>query len=272
MERLIYHYQDYVEFLVDWIQSRPRKGRGIQAKMAEFVGCYPVHINRVLKRSAHLTMEQTARLINYMEMGDLEGQYFFHLVEMGRARNNELREFLRNRLAEIKGKWEISQFEHKGERLGLTREDYEIYYESWLFEAIDKLVSIPKYQKVGPICDYLNLSKGEVLRVLNFLIEKGLIKKEGDRYIRDLTVTVNLPPAEIFWKKHHTQWRHKAISSFDHEKENNLSINVLTSLSEEDVPRLIKFLHEKAEEMLKIIEKSPREELRCICIDFFKVK
>ena len=272
MKVTVFKYSDYVQFLNDWIQSRPKKGRGIKAQMAHSIGCNPVHITRVLQKSAVLTMEQAVRVNIFLELSNLEDRYFMSLVEMARAGNNELKEFVKRRLVEIKEQWEQSHRGHKGKTLGLSREDYEIYYGSWIYEALDKLASIPKYQKLDSMCEYLNLSKKEVLAALNFLLEKDLIKKEGNRYIRDLRNTLDNPPGHIFWTKHHMNWRNKAVASFDDREENNLSINILTSLSEKDIPRLINFLHEKSAELIESVKDSPREELRCICIDFFKVK
>ena len=191
---------------------------------------------------------------------------------MARAGSKELREIKKKKLDEIRAKEEEARSEYKGKLWGVSREDYEVYFGSWIYQAIEILVSIPKYQQIGSICDYFNLSKKDVLSVLNFLVEKGLIEKKGNRYIRKLEISMlgNLP--RIYHSKHKINWRTRSLCSLDQEDEDDFHLTVVTSLAEKDVPRLVDFLHEKAGEFVHSIEDSPREDIRCLCIDFFKVK
>jgi len=272
MRKGITNYQEYVKYLDVWIHDRPRKGRGIKTQMAKYIGCYPIHITKILNRTAHLTMEQSAKIINFLELSKLEGQYFLCLVELARAGNNELRETIKDRMEEITEKWKYVPSSYIGEKLVLSREDYEILYESWIYLAIELLATIPKFQQIDSICDYLHLPKKEVLKVLNFLVEKELVKKEGDRYIRDLKISLEMPPADIYRAKHHINWRNRAIGSLDQKEENNLNSTIVMSLSEKDVPRIMELIDKTSADIVKSVEDSPREELRCLCIDFFKVK
>ena len=118
------------------------------------------------------------------------------------------------------------------------------------------------------------LPKSRVLNVLNFLIEKGIIKKEGLKYIRDLSFKFEKFPTKgyTFIKANTTNWRNRALASLDQKEENNLNLTLVFSLAEKDIPRIKDFLTEKVKELYNSVEDSPREEIQCLCIDFFKVK
>jgi len=240
--------------------------------MATYIGCIAPQISRVLKKENHFTLDQASKVISFLELSKWEGHYFTGLVELARAGNNERREIVEERLEGIKKKLSEVPRGFKGDKSSLSREDYEFYYKSWICLAIEILTSIPKYQNVDAICEYLHLPKKEVLKNLNFLVEKGLITKNGDKYNRDSFVSLLGKPPEIYRNKHHVNWRTRALNSIDQREENNLNLTIVTSFPKKDIGKVIDFLHEKSAELLKSLEDSTPEELRCLCIDFFKVK
>lgn len=269
----IFEYSDYAEFLTDWIKSRPKGGHGVKIRMAKYLGCIPAQITKVLKKDIHLTLDQAAKAITFLELSNFEGQYFLGLVELARAGSNELREIILERLSEIKKKVISPEGISKAKKYNLSEEELKTYYENWYYTAIEVLAQIPKYQTVSAICDYLNLPKSKALNILNFLVEKGIVNKEGSKYIRDLSIRFDdFEPGSIFFKARAINWRNQALASLDQKEENNLNLNLVFTLAEKDIPRLKDSLIEKAKELYKSVEDSPKEEIRCLCIDFFKVK
>ncbi len=269
----IFEYSDYSNFLSDWINSRPKKGHGVKFRMAKFIGTVPAQITNTLKKEVHFTPDQAAKIITFLELSNLEGDYFLALVEMARAGSNELRELKKKRLSEIKKKVVTPESLPRAEKYQFSQEDIKIYFESWYYTAIEILTQIPKYQTIPAICGYLNLPKGKVLNILNFLVEKGIIKKAGGKYIRDLSFKFETSQmGYTFFKAHHSNWRNRALASLDQKEENNLNLTLVFTLAENDIPRLKDFLTEKVKELYESVEDSPKEEMRCLCIDFFKVK
>ena len=101
----IFKYSDYQKYLNDWIESKPRKGRGIKLDLAKFLGITPGHVSKILNQDIHLTPDQAAKLISYLDLSEIEGKYFLSLVEMARAGSVELREIIRDRLDGFKKEW-----------------------------------------------------------------------------------------------------------------------------------------------------------------------
>jgi len=270
----IFGYIDYQGFLKDWIESRAKKGRGIRRDLALHLGIIRGQLTRVLKKDIHLTLDQAGKAISFLELSKLEGHYFFGLVELARAGNNETRHLIKERLREIKKKGATLESLPQAEKYQFSQEDLSTYYENWYYTVIEILTQIPKYQTVTAISEYLNLPKSRVLNVLNFLIEKGIIKKEGLKYIRDLSFKFEKFPTKgyTFIKANTTNWRNRALASLDQKEENNLNLTLVFSLAEKDIPRIKDFLTEKVKELYNSVEDSPREEIQCLCIDFFKVK
>ena len=172
------YYLDYTEFLKDWILSRPRKGHGVKVRMAQHLGCIPTQITKVLKREIHLTLDQAAKLTSFLELSQLEGHYFFGLVELGRAGSMEMKSLVQERLDELK--INLQEKERFADEIHeLSGADYEIYYEKWYFSAIEMLSAISKFQTVDSLSEHLNLPKKEVLKVLNFLVKKESVRPLG---------------------------------------------------------------------------------------------
>ena len=76
MEKIL-QYSDYIDFLSDWISSRPKKGHGVKSKMSNCIGSVPAQITQVLKKEVHLTPDQAAKMITFLELSNLEGEFFF---------------------------------------------------------------------------------------------------------------------------------------------------------------------------------------------------
>ena len=92
--KTIFEYEDYADYLNDWVTSRPKKGRGIKREISHSLNCHPTHITQVFKKKTHFTLEQTAKIVRYLALSDLEGNFFLGMVEKARAGNQELRELI----------------------------------------------------------------------------------------------------------------------------------------------------------------------------------
>ncbi len=268
---VVFEYDDYVDFLDDWIISRPKKGRGVKSEMAHYMGCLPAHITKVLNRDIHLTLEQAAKVISFLELTSLEGHYFLGLVELGRAGNKELQDLILERLDELKKK--IQDASRIGaQSRGFSTEDKDIYFSSWLYIAIEILSSISRFQTLEDICSSLKISKIQAMEVLDFLIEKNLIIRAEDKFVlRELSLKTTADPGTSNLKNHHKNWRTRATVSLDQKFENNLNFTGVISLPKVVTPAIRETLIATIKELWEIAEQHPDDpdEAFCLCIDFF---
>jgi hypothetical protein len=71
--------------------------------------------------------------------------------------------------------------------------------------------------------------------------------------------------------KHHTNWRLKAIQSFEQESERELHYTSVISLSQSDVLKLKTLFVNSIDKYNEIVRPSKEEACYCLCLDFFKV-
>jgi uncharacterized protein (TIGR02147 family) len=268
---IVFEYDDYVNFLSDWILSRPKRGRGVKTEMAHYMGCLPAHITKVLNRDVHLTLEQAAKTLSFLELSSLEGHYFLGLVELGRAGNRELREIVMERLEELRKKVQMAA------RLGaeekeFSEKDNDTYYSNWLYMAIEMLSAIEKYQTLEAICDCLKISRPKAMEILNFMVEKGIIDRVDDKFIkREMVVRTNPSLNISTLRNHHKNWRTRALVSLDQKNENNLNFTGVLSVPREVVPQIRETLMATIKEVFSIgqVHPDPPEMAFGFCVDFF---
>ncbi|RLA62210.1 MAG: hypothetical protein DRQ88_08550 [Epsilonproteobacteria bacterium] len=269
--KTIFEYEDYADYLNDWIISRPKKGRGIKKEISLFLNCHPTHITQVFKKKTHLTLEQAAKLVRYLSLSDLEGGFFLGMVEKARAGNQELRDLIGWKQDKIKKEWTaLKRF--KPNKFEFSDEDKEVYYGNWFYAATRIILSIPKYQNEHAISEQLKISPKKVREALNFFLEKGFITKEGDNYRANFgKLTSGAGAGSIFQKNHHKNWRAQGLISIDDKKKDDLHLTHLFSIAKKDLPIVREQLINSIQEIAKTVEKSKDEDAGCICLDFFQI-
>lgn len=268
---VVFEYDDYVNFLSDWISSRPKKGRGVKTEMAHYMGCLPAHITKVLSRDVHLTLEQAAKIITFLELTSLEGHYFLGLVELGRAGNKELRDIIIERLDELSKKIQDAT------RIGaknreFTEKDNNLYYSNWLYMGIEILTSINDLQTLEAICKSLNISRSQAMEILNFLVEKKLVEKVDDKFvIKELSIKTNPLKGGANLRNHHKNWRTKALVSLDSKLENNVNFTGVQSFPKALVPVIREKLIATIKDINEMTNDHPDypDTAYCLIVDFF---
>lgn len=269
--KTIFEYYDYADYLNDWVLSRPKKGRGIKKEVSLALSCHPTHITQVFKKKTHLTLEQAAKLIRYLALSDLEGNFFLGMVEKARAGNQELRDLIDWKQERIKKEWTaLKRFKPK--KFEFSQEDKQSYYGNWYFAATRILLSIPKYQNEQDISNQLKIPAKKVREALNFFLERGFVTKDGDKYLADFgKLTSGAGPGSIYQKNHHKNWRAQSLLSMDIKKKDDLHLTHLFSISKKDLSKIREKLISSIQEIAKTVEKSKDEEAGCICLDFFQI-
>lgn len=269
--KVIFEYVDYQKYLNDWIHSRPKKGRGIKLALSKYLDITPQQVSKVLNENTHLTLDQAAKLITYLELSDVEGKYFLGLVELARAGSVELREIVQERLDLYSKNWEAPSSRIDIETRTPSIEDMQTYFSSYLYGAIELITYLEKYQTVESISQYFNISKKKTLKILNFLIELGPIKKQGEKFTSVGADYFKLP--ENINKMHIKNWRMRAMASLDYQDEVNLHQNINFVVKRQDIPEMKKHIFNSMVEMSeKYIIDAQGDTICSFCVDLFEIK
>lgn len=267
----VFEFFDYKAYLKLRLAELPRKGRGERRRLAEALKCNTTYISQVLAGPAHLSPEQTERANRFLNHSKDEGQFFFLLVQHGRAGTPELREFLSQQLGEIQERRNALKNRLKFEK-ALRSEDQATYYSAWYYTAIHFLISLPQFQTPRALSAHLHLPMTRVLEVLDFLTKKGLASHEGERYVTG-QINIHLGTDSPMLSKHHTNWRMQAIADLDRGEldKRHLHYSSIVTISEKDVSIIREALITAIEKVRAVVRESREERLYCYALDFFQV-
>lgn len=265
-------YNNYITFLNDWILSRPRKGYGVKVKMSEYIGVLPNHLSKILKGEVHLTLDQAAELISFLELAQVEGHYFFGLVELSRANTDAQKKLIQDRLTELNRKLKIPESKLGRDR-EFSQEELETYFSSYLYVAIFIITCIPKYQTLSSISSYFNISKERALDILNFLISVGKVKKERDKFVNTQGgLSGHVIPGNLS-KLINLNWNSRIAASFDYDEDINYHRNVPFAVNREDIPKIENAISEFTVELYeKYLSRKDLDSLCCLCLNLFELK
>ncbi|MBN20142.1 MAG: hypothetical protein CL678_02555 [Bdellovibrionaceae bacterium] len=265
----LFTFQDYREFLHNYIKSKKNNGRGVRAKWAHFLKVQPTYISQVLNGSANLSPEQAFELSFLLELTSLERKYFLLLVHLDRASTTSLKKFYQDELSVLR-----AQRFNVGKQLNLKKElsieQQAIYYSSWVQVAIHVLCSLPDLNGRESLSRYLGLPIERVDQCLQFLEETGLIKKNQIGYsVTKKSIHLSADSPLIF--QHHTNWRLRAVNELEKKNKTGLHYSSVVSLSQYDVEKIREKLTQTIKEIKNVIKESPDETVRCFSLDFFQI-
>lgn len=262
----VFEYQDYREFLRVWIDSQP--GRGASSRLAEAMNISPSMVSMVMKGEKNLTAEQAADLVEFLALNELEGDYFFVLLEIGKAGSHKLTQRLQKKKESI-----LLQAQKISSRvkkdLELSEEQKSIYYSSWLYTGIRNLSACSQTQDVHRMAKHLHLPSEVLQPIVEFLVENGLCKLEKGQLTYGPKNT-HLGSESPYVSQQHRNWRNKAFERMEYRREQDLFYTCPMSLSVEAYKEVRKLLPTVIQQVLKIVEPSASEKVACFNIDFFE--
>ncbi|MCM0605949.1 MAG: TIGR02147 family protein [Xanthomonadaceae bacterium] len=270
MDKEIFDYSDYREYLLAWIASRPNKGRGLRVSIAETIHSPVSHVSQVLKGISNLSFEQAEGLNELLGHSTEQADYFLLLVQLQRAGTPKLRARLKTQIEKARAKRLVLK-DRLGVKSELSREDQVIFYSSWHYVAVHILLTIPEFQTKEKIARHLKLSLKRVTEILEFMMNLGLAELKNGKYIVG-TTRIHLGNDSAMITKHHINWRLQAIQSLEREDFlDSLHYSSVVSISCEDVTQIKSVLVKAIENAKNLIRDSKEEELHSFCIDFFRV-
>lgn len=270
MEKLsIFSFQDYKDFLLQWIQRAPNEGRGLRKQLAEALSCQTPFITHVLSGDYHLSLEQAEACTRWLGLRENETEFFLLLVIKARAGTKSLekvaaRQLSQRRSAETVLKKRLNIKEE------LSAEDRIIYYSNWYYSAIHMACLIPALQTMEALEKHFGLPLNQIVGALEFLSEHGLIEETRGRF-RVLKPVLHLEKESPLMSQHHTQWRLKAMETFLRRKNTDLHYSGVISLSKDDYEWLREQLSQLLQEAVSRIKDSKDETLACLNMDWFEI-
>lgn len=265
----IFDFSDFRDFIKKRFNEMPKKGYGQAHKLSIFLGVHTTLISQVLKNIKTFTLEQASEVCTFFGLSEMESEYFILLVQLDRAGNESLRKILKRQIGTLKKKATQLVNRLQSEKK-LSEEKRAIFYSDWTYSAVRQLTAINGFHHLDIIADYLDLSKKQTKNILEFLLTSGLCKEERGKILIGPSST-HLEAHSPWVRSHHINWRNKAIEKMNQEEDAQLHYTAPLTISKADALKLRGMIVQFLEQMDKVIEPSPSEELRCLNIDWFKI-
>lgn len=264
----IFTYTDYKKFFNSWVDSQPKNGYGEYRRVAQALGLSTTMVSQVFKADKHLSMEMTADLCDYLGLTEDETDYLLLLVEYQKAGSFKLRTKLEKQIKKAQEK--SAKLESKIKKdVELTENDKTIYYSSWLYQATRLLSDIEYVNDAEEIAQKLNVPKNQIIKVLQFLIETNLCRREKGKLKMGPAIT-HLPSGSPIVTRHHLNWRIRAYQQMTMPDEKNFFATVPMVLSESLAEKIRQELPQLVQNILTDVAPSDSETVRCMNIDYFE--
>lgn len=266
----IFSFNDYKDFFNWWLKNQPNKGRGILSNLAKKLEVNTTLMSLIFKGNSHLTHEQAIVTAQFLDLTDLQTDYFIQLVNLDRTARKQAREYIEQKLAALR-----LQAQNLQTRLGATSEletkDYAQFFSHWIYTALFLHVAIHDKIERTQLLSAFDCEKSLLHEALNFLTEKSVLVETNHKFSLGLT-QIYIGNQSQFLRNHLANWRQKSLEVV---RDQNIKDNVFYScpivLSKKDVGVISEKLRVLIEEFNKTAGPSASEEMMCLNIDWFKV-
>jgi uncharacterized protein (TIGR02147 family) len=263
----IYEYSDYKDFVRSWIAELPKAGRGELRRIAVRLGVSTTMVSQVFNGEKHLSLELACELADYLGLNDLETEYFFLLIDYGRAGSYRLQQQFKRRI-EVRRQNAKLLTSRLSKDIELSEATKAIFYSSWLFSGVRNLAALEN-SGVDSIASHLKLPRNQVQKVLDFLIREGLVSQKAGKLTVGARRTL-LPADSPLVTKHHQNWRLQAFQKMVFSDSNNLFYTGPMTLSREVAAKIREELPSLIEKINKMVIPSSSEVAHCLNIDWFE--
>lgn len=265
----IYEYKDYKQFLLEWMDRAPNKGRGQRRLLADAIGCQTPFVTHVLNGDYHFSLEQAEACSRWLGLGDAEAEFFVLLVIKHRAGTRGLEKLAERQISSRRESSTILK-KRLNIREEMSLENQNTYYGSWYYSAIHMACLNPELQSTEALQKQFGLPLHQLLQALEFLMEHQLIEKTKSGF-RALRPVLHLGKDSPLLVQHHMQWRIKAIDAIQRKDSSNLFYSGVASLSNEDYEWMRERLTQLLEDVFHRVKDSKDETLACLNFDLFKI-
>jgi uncharacterized protein (TIGR02147 family) len=186
MDKKLFEYMDYREFLRDYIEAMKRENTAYSMRaFATKLACNPGQFNRILKGERNLLPAHIVEVGNTARFSKKEKRFFELLVAYNHAKKQSEREYFYEQLQQFRNA-NVKQ---------VSSEQY-LLYSHWYYLVIREMLSIveccdPKdeqYRRLSKLLDP-SISLSEMQDALETMMRIGVIERKSDG---------RLAPAERF--------------------------------------------------------------------------
>lgn len=267
----IFKYNDYIEYINDYILSLPKKGRGFKQSISEKLGIHVSYISRVSKGEKNFTIEQAVSMTSLLHLKGLEKDFFLTLVSFNRAGSYDCKKYYEEKLQQlIKINGKKNTDAKKLARIPLSEEDLDIYTSDILYSLIHLGMVIPKFQTISGLKKHLPHEDAKIEEVINFLIRVGLIDTQNNRYF---TTEKRFGIAD---SSKHSQnivknQRYEALKYLGKNKKDDLFKSMSILLSKENDLKINSYIFQLIADIRNLAyQKQEPDTLRVFNLDYFK--
>lgn len=266
----IYKAAHYKSFINDWLENQPGRGRGLLTKIAAEIGIHTTLLSHTIRGEKHLTVEQALHLAEFIGLNEQEADCFLLLVQIERAGTARLKnkfkrdlERLRSKSSEIVNRVPTST--------AMTEEKKSVFYSSWLYSALRQITCLEKYQTREALLSAFPVSREELNRALDFLLQTGLCREDKKKIVIGPAKT-HLEAKSPFVYMHHKNWRLKGMEKHGNLSPEELMYSAPFTISQEDFEAFREQIVKLIESLVRTTDQTKSERLACFNVDLFYVK
>ncbi|MEK7354841.1 MAG: TIGR02147 family protein [Bdellovibrionota bacterium] len=266
----IYLAKNYRVFLKAAFAARAKNGFGEAAKLARALSVHSTFVSQVMNGLKSFSDEQALAVCGFLNLNERETEFFLDLVKLDKAGTREYKRYIETKLEHMRSEANelVNRVAHEAV---LSEEHRAIFYSDWIFSAVRLTTLLPGCATSEAIAIKRNLPLAKVKKVVDFLLESGLLKRSEGR----LTVgplSTHLESKSPWIKAHHSNWRQKALDDVSFDDQTSLHYSAPMTLSRADAEKIREILISAINEIDVLTEPSRSEELMCLNIDWFKVR
>lgn len=264
----IFDFDSYKDFFNSWVKLQPNRGRGLLSQLAKTLQVNTTLMSLIFKGSSHLTQEQAIVTAQFMNLLPLQSDYFIQLVNLERTARPQARQYIQQKLFEIK-----QQAENLQSRLNAKSEleasDYAQFFSHWIYTALFLQVAIHEKIERAQLSTVFNCDKSLVHEAIEFLVQTSVLSETNGLLSMGVT-QIYIGQQSQFLRNHLSNWRQRAGEVIQN---NNLKENIFYScpivLSHTDAQLIAEKIRTLIEDFNKIAGPSKSEKLMCLNVDWF---
>jgi uncharacterized protein (TIGR02147 family) len=229
----VFEFDDYRKLLDAWVKLRPKSGRGVYKNIAEYLRVSPVFISQVLNGDRKLTQDQAFLLSKFMKLTPLEQEFFILLVAADRADHFEYKDFLNQRISDMRSEKNKIRNRILPTEYTLTGEAQYQFFAHLNYTLVLLALTLPGLNQVQKIAAYYGLSESQVQQAVDFLVRNGLAVLEQNTIIagsRKVHLTKDHPINFI----RHLQFRNLAMKNLEKANQDDLFFSAALTLNRKD--------------------------------------
>ena len=265
----VYAYKDFRSFIRDRFAEMPRKGYGQSHRLAKHLGVHTTLVSQIMKGVKVFSLEQAHAACEFLGLDELETDYFVLLVQKEKAGSAHLKNYFEKKLSGLRAHTSELVNRLKSQR-GLDEGTRAIFYSHWKYSAARQLTAIPGHASIDAIAGALDLSLKDTKRVMDLLVHHGLCVEKKGKFLIGPSAT-HLEASSPWTYVNHLNWRQKAMEEYRNDHASKLHYTCPMTLSRADAEKVRAAIVKLLEDVDRILEPSPSEELHCLNIDWFRV-